>query len=682
MLIVMLLVLLTAEEPVVRGRLCVETQCTDTTGRVSAVTPGDRARRFVWTSADAATVQVGIVAPHAEQVDLDAGERARLELTVAGSRGWPLDVQAEVRGRAQWQWTMSAPHKLRRLIVPRGRYAIALRAGHHRAFSRIVEAEKEKIEVGALRLVPLPQVRGAVVDPEGRAIGGALVALPDATVCTVADALGAFVCELGERDMPAALVVSAGGFAERDVPLAHPVETDVDLGRIELPSGYTVAVKVVRPADGPATVTLFRQNKGRDSTKLKTHELKVREEHVKFDAGTGEYALLVSGSGALEKLEVPVAVRDADVSETVVVEPYRIDGTVRLGDEPLAAGTVELRPRESTWDGVLDVRNGTFEGTLWQSHRLNAYVANRDLALFAWIETPRLGDDPTRWDIRIPGRSLSGRVFDAETKKAAAGAELNVHLRSPRGTRDSRRKLPEDGSYRVIATQAGTYTLHVTSPGHVPAKVEVVVSEEDGSRRVDIPLDRGSELTLEVVSQSGQPLPSARVVELVERGGTRSQDVVSADQAGRAVLRGQPGETRVLYVLAHPASFAGLRVSVPAGASPPLRIVVPDATGALRVRATHADGEGPAHFLVRYNGMFLPGSLLGFLAGGYERLASGDVVLPRLPAGVYEVWGLTDPFEEAKVIAANGKLRPPVRVGVSAGEAMVHVVAPPRPGRE
>ena len=683
MSILVLFLLLAAEEPVLRGRLCIEKQCTDTTGRVFAVAPDERAQRFVWTSADASTVQLGVVPPKAEQVALDAGERSELTLTIAGdaTRGWPYDVQADVRGRAQWQWTLDAPQKLRRLIVPRGsRYNVTLEAEHHRRFLRMVEARDEKAALGELALLPLPLVRGLVVDAEGKAIAGALVSDPDGELCTLADPLGAFACELEESFRHQALVVSAAGHGERDVPLPRRIEKDVDAGRIELAAGYTVAVKIVRPAaSSPATVSLMRRDRQTgESRKLKSHELKAAEESVRFDAGTGEYALLVSGNGALEKLELPVAVRDADVSETITLAPYRVDGTVRIGDEPLAAGAVQLRSREGSWHGALDVRDGVFVGTLWQNDGLTAHVVNREMGMVEWVETPRLGGDPSHWDIRIASRFLTGRVFDASTKAAVAGATLALHLRMRNGGSLSSAavKTAEDGTYRVLATRAGTYTLRASAPDYVPAEVEAVVADGDPGRRIDLPLERGSALTLEIVSQSGQPLPSARVVELVERNRTKSQDISSADGAGRVVLRGRPGERRVLYVMSHQASFAVLRVSVPAGASPPLRVVLPDATGALRVQVT-----GGEFFLVRYNGEFLPGWILGYLAGGYEAGPDG-IVLPRLPAGTYEVWGLADPFEEATLIASNGTLRPPVRVGVSGGEAGVQVVAPPRPGRE
>ena len=53
-----------------------------------------------------------------------------------------------MRGRAQWQWTLDAPRKLRRLIVPRGgRYDVALEAEHHRRFSRVIDAKDEKADV-------------------------------------------------------------------------------------------------------------------------------------------------------------------------------------------------------------------------------------------------------------------------------------------------------------------------------------------------------------------------------------------------------------------------------------------------------------------------------------------------------------------------------------------------------
>ena len=677
MAIVFLLLLLAAEEPPLRGRLCIAKECTETTGRVFAVKPDDRARAWVWTSADASTVQLGVVPPKAEQVALDAGERTQLNATIAGARAWPLDVQADVRGRVQWQWTAIAPQKLRRLIVPRGRYAIQLRAEHHRAFSRVADANEKEVNLGELALIPLPLARGIVVDAEGKAIAGARVSDPDGELCTLSDPQGAFACELEEPFRQHSIVVSAAGYGDRETPLPRPIENDVDLGRIELTAGHRIHLRIIRPQAGPATVALYRGRERGSSTsaKLRTRELKEREEDVQFDAGKGEYAVLVSGSGPLERFELPITVTDEDVSETITIAPYRLEGTVRIGDEPLAAGELELGSRQMTWRGKLQVLDGAFAGTLWQSEHVYGHIASREVLLLESIEPPPLGHDPTRWDIRFESRLISGRVFDALTEAPVSGAQMRVHVETPRLVTTTNANIAPGGTYRINASRPGKYKLRVSSPSHVPAEVELTVTEGDAKRTVNLPLERGGVVNVQVVSPSGQPLGAWGYTQ----SGTATEGRMSHE--GRFTLRGRPEEQRLLYVLPERGSFAVVRATIPKGDdATSMRVTVPEPTSALRVTFTSEGEAVGGMLLLRCNGEFVPSAIVSVLAGG-RREQADSLFLPRLPSGVYELWAAGF-REEDELIASNGTLRPPMRVELNGGEAAVRVPVVPWRRRE
>jgi hypothetical protein len=56
----------------------------------------------------------------------------------------------------------------------------------------------------------------------------------------------------------------------------------------------------------------------------------------------------------------------------------------------------------------------------------------------------------------------------------------------------------------------------------------------------------------------------------------------------------------------------------------------------------------------------------------------GEALLPRLPAGAYEIWTVESDEDETQLIASNGTSREPLRVGLSGGERTVTVVASPR----
>ncbi len=688
--VALLLLSADAAPPRPEGRLCIGerkaplTSCSDVTGTKLAVTPAEAERLFVWTSADAATAQVGVIPAKADTIDLAPDDdTSTLQFTLEGerSRGWPADVGLSLMGEERWSWPIDAKSatRLRRIIVPRGTYGIELRADRHRRFVRArIGANEPNVALGELRLQPLPGVRGIVVDGEDQAVANAIVTRPDATVCATANEQGAFECELGEP-MPEALVVSREGFGPRELPLPQGLDRDLDLGRIALFSGRTLTLKIVRPDAAPARVTLFHDAKERyEHSKLKTIELEEREETVRFDAGAGKYLALVAGDGALERLEVPIEIADEDVTQTITVVPFRLLGNVRFGGELLADGTAEIVAPEHTWRVNVPIAGGAFGGTMWQTGKVRAFIM-REL-----VESPTLGDDPSRWEVHIEKRLIAGRIFDAETKQRVAGTQLYLVASYGGESRmQGTMEVKPDGSYEILANRPGTYSLRVTSPEHMAWTREVVVTAEDkGTKTVDVALERGIVQPLAIVTPSGAPIANATILEGIRPDRHNPELISRADGSGGYDLRGRGGETRHLYVVPRDGSFAIARVQIPNRSEDvrPIQIVVPPATSSLRVRAKGENDEPvAAPLLLRYNGEFVPGAILRFVTHEFVGTSpGGEVVLPRLPAGAYEVWALAGPRDEEALIGSNGTLRPPARTGLSAGEQTVEVIAPPR----
>jgi len=116
-------------------------------------------------------------------------------------------------------------------------------------------------------------------------------------------------------------------------------------------------------------------------------------------------------------------------------------------------------------------------------------------------------------------------------------------------------------------------------------------------------------------------------------------------------------------------------VQIPRGEAKPLQVVVPPAAGSLRVRTVNDKKEArPAGLLLRYNGEFVPNAMLRFVTGDEAHtFPGGESVIPRLPAGTYELWPLMGKNDEAQLIASGGTLRAPVRVGLASGEQSVIV---------
>ena len=691
--VALLLLFSSAEEPpVVRGRLCIADlkssleKCSDATGTKLGVPAADAPRAFSWTSADGTITHLGLIPPKSESIDLSQkAKTATLELSLEGeaSRGWPADVGILVSpgARGGWRWTVDgeAATRLRRIVVPRGTYSIELRAGRHQKLTRArIDAHEATVTLGELRLRPLAVARGVVVDEEEKAVANAVILLPDGNPCATANEQGAFECELKEPT-PEALVVSKAGFGPRELPLDRALDKDVDLGRITLSAGRTLTLKIVRPEASTAQVTLFRDADDRyEHSKLKTHELRETEEEVRFDVGEGTYYALVAGDDALERIEVPFTIEDADVTETITIAPFRLLGNVRFGEELLADGTAEIISPQHTWRARLPIAGGAFGGTMWQTGKVKAIV------LQELLESPALGADPTRWDVKIDKRLLAGRIYDAATKKPVPDAKMSVVAEMKSGKLYTSAKVTKDATYEIVASQPGTYSLRVTSPRHVSWSADVHVTEEDKLKTVDVALEAGVVLPLEIVTPAGAPVANATILEGVKPDRNNPEFITAADGRGRYELRGRPGETRLLYVVPRDGSFAVVRARIPRSndEARPLQVIVAPATSALRVRSIR-DGEPvPAGLLIRYDGELVPPAMLRFVTkspvGTYP---SGEAVLPRLPAGSYEVWALAGQRDEEALIASNGALRAPVRTGLSGGEQVVEVTAPPREER-
>jgi Carboxypeptidase regulatory-like domain len=680
----------TADAPAVPpGRVCIGEKksaitagtCANTMGAPIEIAPSDTERQFVWISADFATVQLGLVPAKARTFALDPAGTSTLQLSLDGerSRGWPADVTMTVGAREPWRWVLDAKQatRLRRIVVPRGPTMIQLKADHHRLQRRgNIAATTEVVNVGELRLVPLPVARGVVVDAEGKPIAGAIVTRPDASLCASVNEQGAFVCELGEP-APEALVVTSSGRGLRELALPKQVVSDVDLGRITLTEGRALTLKIVRPEGTRARVTLFHDAKERyDHSKVKTVELREIEDEARFDAGEGRYQVLIEGDGPLERLEVPLDVKDADVQQTITITPYQLTGKVTFGEEALAEGTFTILAPEHTWRSPVPVAGGAFTATMWQSGRLSAFVNSKEIGVGELVRSPDLGADPSRWDVHIEKRMIVGRVLDAETKVPVAPTEISFTADFGTGNLHASVRPDPDGSYRILANKPGKFSLRVNRQDYMAYSSDVVVTAEDRMKTHDILLERGVLQPLEIVTPAGAPFGGALILEGVQPDGVNPQFMDHVNAAGQYSLRGRAGETRLLYVVPQGGgSFAVVRVQIPRGEAKALQVVLPPAVGSLRVRTVNARKEAaPAGLLLRYNGEFIPNAILRFVTGDTAHTyPGGEVVIPRLPAGTYELWALTGRGAEAQLIASGGTLRAPVRVGLASGEQSVTV---------
>lgn len=677
------LLLIAAALESTRGTLCIgEDRCADTIGTAVAVAPSDRERTFVWTSADGSTVRLGMLAPNAQTAVLDAKDVSSIELAVDGDRtvGWPAAINLTMRAKSRWRWAIPADKvaRLQRIVVPRGMYVVQVTAEHHRPFLRNgLQATDAVVKLGDVRLLRSPVARGVAVDAKDQPIPHAIVTRPDATTCTTANEQGAFACELS-HPMPEAIVVGASGYGPRELAVPRDTAADIDFGRVALENGRALKLKIVRPEAVPAMVSLFLDAPMRyEHSKLKTVSIREREEELRFDAAAGNYLVLVAGEGPLERLEVPVTVKDSDVEKVITVEPFTLIGSARFGDAPLS-GDIELLAPEHTWRAATPIANGAFGGTVWQKGVISAFVKTPVAGMSELVRSPQLGADPSRWDVHIERRSISGRVLDAASGAPVPEATIEVVAEGQNMKGYFSAQVKPDGSYEILAHRIGTYTLRVSSKEHVPLTQVVEIAESDRAKTVDLQLERGVMQAIEIVDAGGAPIPNAMILEGVQPDRVNPQFMNLADAAGKFTLRGKAGDTRVLYIVPREGSFVVLRTTLPRSGEQarPLVVTVPPPSASLRVRSVDADGKPKGTpLLIRYNGEFVPGAILRFVTESHIGTGpTGEIVFRRLPSGAYEIWPVRD--DEERLIASSGTLRPPVRIGLSVGEATATVTIP------
>lgn len=686
---------LTADEPR-KGTICFAlTDCAPVTGSAFEVKPADLDRRFVWMSNDASSVVLGRLAAKAVSVDLDSKDARNVTLSVRGDarRGWPLETRFVITESKDRLWRWSVPAKLigrtMSIRVPTGSYSMVIGAEHHKADRRPLRVAND-VALREITLAPIPVVTGRVVtmkktgddkEPKETPVAGAQLARSDGKILGSANEQGAFRVELTEP-LTKEMVIMSSGLGNRVVPL-NIIAADTDLGVITLSGGVKLTAHVDRADSVKAKTlhaTLTEASKTQyENTSVATRELKAGDDVLVFsDLSEGEYYLTLNGDGALEHLTTVIPIKTEDVSSEIHLSPFQLQGSVRLGSEPVREGVVSVHDRHHTWSAEAPINTeGRFGGTMWQADDIGGWVRSGEINSLPAEPDPVLIGDPATWEIAFRRRLITGRIFDDETKEPIPSSGLDMQLettsRSPSGQTGISRlyspaRVDDKGQYSIVATRDGVYDLSARAPDHVTARTSITLGDGDESKTADFPLSKGVEQPIDFVWPSGEPIANARAVEGVARDGHNALWYGSADANGRLTLRMRAGETRTLFVIPAQGSFAP--VHVVQGDGQPIRIVVPEPVASLVINYHDTEKKPrPTATAIRWNGEWLPQSVVSQL--NISRAGAGSIRFALLPAGSYEVWavpGIEPPFGPPQ--------SEPVRVGLTSGEQTIEVTVP------
>jgi hypothetical protein len=627
-----------------RGTLCfvakdMAPKCAAVEGTKMTIAAADADRSFVWTSADGKRVVAGIAPAKTDSVTLAGDDYRDVTLALSGDRqrGWPADVKVTLADRSKRQWEWTVPRKqvstLATIAVPKGRYLFMFSADHHAPSVREATVEKDT-SLRAVNLIAAPVIAAKIVNPKNEPILGATMSAGKRVLAT-SDEQGNARAEITEFIPIDTMTIEKPGYGARVVQVTM-VQGEANLGTIQLSTGRTLKLQIDRPDSMPVTVRVVRKNDFKyEHTPVASRSLAVDEKTLELsDVGAATYYVEVAGKEPLEKMVAEVVVKDDDVEKTIKVEPFRLEGTVRVGDDPVA-GKISISEHSHTIRAEVPVdASGHFSGSMWQHGKVTAFVQGGPIQPGEPVESPELGADPSTWTISFPKRFIAGRVVDGDTKEPVANASIDFFRSSAGRQFYSSVKADGEGRFSVAAPTAGTYELRVKRPEYAPGKLVVEIAEKDPGVQRDIVLWRGFAVPITAVNSLGLPIASATVVEGVLSDGHNPEYLYKTDETGTLNLRVVPGQHRTLFILPREGSFGIARVVAP-NSSEDVRlvsVVVPPPAGTLRVILPPLKERRT--IVLRFNGEEVPGSVWQRLPpAGFK----GGLVINRLPAGTYEI---------------------------------------------
>jgi hypothetical protein len=274
----------------------------------------------------------------------------------------------------------------------------------------------------------------------------------------------------------------------------------------------------------------------------------------------------------------------------------------------------------------------------------------------------RITESDSDWTIRIPDRAIRGTIRDAVSGAPVAG--VIVTIESTGNETHYSRFVESDarGTYAVFGAPDGEHSLTVKAKEFcVSDPVVVHMAESDASRTIDFALVRGVNIDVSVVDSAGAPVAGAIVVDDVTPDGKRPKRLLMTQHDGSVRVPLATGTRKVIYVLPQNGSIASTILFAPRGENRDVRVVIPDGASALRIRALLVSGA-PVSGLqprLRLNGESIPEAVLRLYLSrlGVSAVtdAAGEVVLPRIPRGIYDLTLDREGGEWTRVAVSGGE---------------------------
>ncbi|KAA0252651.1 MAG: carboxypeptidase regulatory-like domain-containing protein [Acidobacteria bacterium] len=320
------------------------------------------------------------------------------------------------------------------------------------------------------------------------------------------------------------------------------------------------------------------------------------------------------------------------VRHVLELSQFRVSGSVRLGNEPLAATLVFGGAHGSVSIPLTSDPTGQFEGLLprlgpWRIEvRAESPPVLRNLDADLVAES----DGESRVEISLE----EGRIHGAVRDEQGNFVERSFLTLTPLGPKpDVSNKPSPDGAFDFRGLALGRYQLRAeTSDAEGEETVEVTLEQQ--VKEVDVVVRKADTFRGRIVSPTAAGVPFATVQPLAFSPSARLfPRRTTTDEEGRFEIPVPKGADRGLLVVFAPG-FA-VRVVEFRGV-PKERIEMPVDTlgGALTLRSPHAWGPVP---LVRHRGAVFPVVLFDLAVGVEKRSETAGLTLrvPLVEAGDY-----------------------------------------------
>lgn len=611
-----------------------------------------------------------------------AGPQARVRLRLR-LMGKTSGVTFYARSKDQsWAWRVSpnVARRIREIVAPAAGIDLTIRGEGLRPFNRerMPLATTVAFDLGDVELVPVQRVRGVVLSEETqKPVAQAEVTVVGTKQSVTTGDDGRFELAV-EGHFPERVAIRHAGYADAEVPLEFAM-VDVEVAPVFMAAGASIRVDLRTAGAKVRTADLL------DAGKHVLASTRIRDDSAVFEhIGSGRYFVVLKGEHPLERRTVAISIPHGErhVQTEVKVEGAALEGRVVQGDRAVGVATLDVFNMQQTWRSTITTdADGRFETPSWELGTI-AVLVRRPSIDDPYYATKTLdGSSTTYWEIAIPDGTIRGRVVDAVDGKPLAGV---IVFDDSFGGSASRGRWPAttdgDGRFVFSGVAAGRHRIYIEPKGYlVPDAVTLDLPEGLAERVVDFALEHGREAALVIQESDDRPSAGARLLTIGNNDGTSAGEIVTADAAGKVVLRGKPATQPVWFVVsALTGAFTALAIDFDhLSGDAALAVRLPPTAGPVTISIRdHDQPVAGCTPLLSVDGHFIPpvviDAVIRLQGAPAASGSSGTVIIPRLPLGDYEVRCVASGSSLSKIFLQPDQVAHAVlRVGASGGAARI-----------